>query len=419
MTDKEVQDKLQKQLAKIGWNPDDRVMVESLGWSIPNSMLLVQGDLMNRKSHDEILRDISIGDINPDYAQNYYDAIMTKPSSQDIIAYQLRRDSSLSNLSPELRRIGIHEDYHELYKELANVIPPVADIITMAVREAFSPDIAARFGQYQDFPEPLQDWAAKKGLSADWAKRYWAAHWSLPSPLQGFEMLHRGLIDKTELNMLLRALDIMPFWRDKLTGIAFKRLSRVDIRRMYRVGVLNEPEVYDAYLELGYNERDSKRMTDFTIKQVLATQSKFTARDIINAYSNYIIERSETATLLREVGVKEENISYIISTAEYKRSWELTESRVSAIRNLYKRRVYTVDKAKSELLKLDMPSVRVDVLLSQWFIDEKDKPPRYWTTSQTLGFIKDGLITPERGRAELVNLGYNTEHINVYMKDSE
>ncbi|GAI59226.1 unnamed protein product, partial [marine sediment metagenome] len=45
-----------------------------------------------------------------------------------------------------------------LYKELAYQIPPVADIITMAVREAFTPDIAARFGQYQDFPSELEEW---------------------------------------------------------------------------------------------------------------------------------------------------------------------------------------------------------------------------------------------------------------------
>ncbi len=413
------QEQLHKELAQIGWSPLDRLTLETLSWTIPNSMLLVQGDLLQGKSHDTILKDISIGDINPVYAQKYYDAIMTKPASQDIIAYELRRDATLSNLSPELRRIGIHEDYHDLYKELAYQIPPVADIITMAVREAFTPDIATRFGQYEDFPAEFEEWAAKKGLAPEWAKRYWAAHWSLPSPLQGFEMLHRGLINSDELDMLLRALDIMPFWRDKLTGIAYKRISRVDIRRMYRVGVLTEAEVYESYLELGYTERDSKRLSDFTVKQVLATQSKFTARDIISAYTKYMINSSEAGSLLRQVGVKDENISYILSTADYKREWALTESRIAAIRNLYKKKVYSANDAKSELLKLDMPSVRVEVLMEQWFIDEKDKPPRYWTTAQTIGFVKEGLITPERGREELVNIGYNEEHINVYMKEPE
>ncbi|GAJ02948.1 unnamed protein product, partial [marine sediment metagenome] len=84
---------------------------------------------------------------------------MTKPANEDIIAYELRRDPSLSNLDIELRRIGIHKNYYALYKELAYQIPPVNDIITMAVREAFTPSIAARFGQYQDLPPDFVTWA--------------------------------------------------------------------------------------------------------------------------------------------------------------------------------------------------------------------------------------------------------------------
>jgi len=406
-------------LAQIGWSAIDRPFIEELGWTTPNAMLLVQGDLQQRQSQEQILKDISIADINPRYAQTYLDAILTKPASQDIVAYQLRKDPSLAGLDTDLRRIGIHPDYIEHYKTLAYQIPPIADIITMAVREAFTPAIAEKFGQYEDYPAPLEMWAEKKGLSKEWSERYWAAHWSLPSPLQGFEMLHRGVIDESELNLLLRALDIMPFWRDKLTKIAYRRLTRVDIRRMFRVGVLTEEQVYDAYLEQGYNERDARRMSDFTVKQTLATQSKFTARDVIAAYTKYMITRSEASSLLGEVGVRGESISYIISTAEYKRAWELTENRIAAIRNLYKKKVYTDDKAKAELLRLDMPAERVDVLMEQWYIDEKDKPVRYWTTAQTLAFIKDKLISEKRGRQELFNIGYDKEHIDIYMEASQ
>ncbi len=406
-------------LSKIGWDATDRPLVQELGWTIPNAMLLVQGDLQQGQTKDRILRDISLADINPLYAETYLDAILTKPSSQDLIAYHLRKDPTLSGLSTDLQKIGIHPDYSEIYKTLAYPIPPVADIITMAVREAFTPAIAAKFGQYEDYPPEFEEWAEKKGLSKDWSRRYWAAHWSLPSATQGFDMLHRGLIDHNELNMLLRALDVMPFWREKLTGIAYRRLSRVDIRRMYRVGVLNETQVNEAYLELGYNERDAGRMSEFTIKQVLATQSKFTARDIIGAYSKYMINRSEASSLLREVGVRDENVAFILSTADYKREWALTEDKIAAIRNLYKKHVYDDSKARSELLRLDMPSVRVDTLMEQWYIDEKDKPVRRWTTAQTLGFIKENLVTEERGRAELVAMGYNEEHINVYLEASK
>ncbi|GAI05860.1 unnamed protein product, partial [marine sediment metagenome] len=176
------------EIGRIGWHSVDRDNIKDLSYIIPNSMLLVQGGLIQEHSNETILENISKGDIHPDYAKTYLDAILTKPASIDLMAYHLRKDPSLSTLEQELKKIGIHPNYTDVYKTLAYQIPPVADIITMAVREAFSPEIAAKFGQYQDFPPDLETYAGQKGLSKEWAERYWAAHWALPSPQQGFEM---------------------------------------------------------------------------------------------------------------------------------------------------------------------------------------------------------------------------------------
>ncbi|GAI23380.1 unnamed protein product, partial [marine sediment metagenome] len=203
----------------------------------------------------------------------------------------------------------------------------------------YRPEIAAKFGQYQDFPDDLERYGAMKGLSKEWTQRYWAAHWALPSPQQGFEMLHRGVIDNSELNMLLRAQDVMPFWRDKLIQIAYRRLTRVDIRRMYKQGVLSERDVFESYLEHGYNTENAERMTEFTVKQTLATLSKFTSGDIIKAYSSRMISKGDAIGLLHNIGIRPEDANFIVSTAEYKRVWAFTDDQIAGIRNLYKKQV--------------------------------------------------------------------------------
>ncbi|GAG94239.1 unnamed protein product, partial [marine sediment metagenome] len=137
---------LASELAKIGWSGEDRTNVQELGWSIPNAMLLVQGNLMQNASPSTIINDITKADIHPKYTTKYLDAVLTKPSTQDIIAYQLRKDPGLTGLDSELKRIGVHPEYIPLYQELAQVIPGVSDIISMGVREAFSPEIANAFG---------------------------------------------------------------------------------------------------------------------------------------------------------------------------------------------------------------------------------------------------------------------------------
>lgn len=404
------------ELARVGWQKDDRERIKDLSYLLPNAMLQVQGGLMQDIRDDEILKNISKSDIHPAYSKIYLDAVLTKPSTADIIAYELRQDPSLLQLSPQLRKIGIHPEYFDLYKTLAYQIPPVADIITMAVREAFSPEIAARFGQYEDFPPDFEHYASQRGLSKEWAERYWAAHWNLPSPLQGFEMLHRGVINRDELNMLLRAQDVMPFWRDKLVQIAYRPLTRVDVRRMYKLGVLDETEVYRAYLDAGYADENAQRMAEFTIKQTLATQTKFTSADIVKAFTKRMISESDALSLLTMIDISYENAMQIVKTANYKREWAFTEQQIRGIRNLYRKKVYDANTAQDKLSRLNLPADQITVLMEQWYYELKEDVPPNWTTAQTLAFTKKGLISEDRARLELHRIGYDSEHINVYME---
>ncbi|MBA7522241.1 hypothetical protein ES705_14359 [subsurface metagenome] len=406
-----------RELEKIGWSVKDQPRIEDLGYILPNSMLMVQGGLIQELDEKIILENISKGDIHSEWAQTYLDAVLTKPASIDIMAYELRQENKLANLPKELKKIGIHPDYTDVYKTLAYQIPPVADIITMAVREAFTPAIAAKFGQYEDFPDDLEKYAGQKGLDAEWAKRYWAAHWALPSPQQGFEMLHRGVIDPTELNMLLRAQDVMPFWRDRLTAIAYRPLTRVDVRRMYKQGVLNEREVFESYQDQGYDDENAERMAEFTVRQTLASLSKFTSSDIIKAFSNRMISRSDAISMLRDIDIRPEDANYIVSTAEYKRLWAFTDDQIAGIRNLYKKRMYDENQTRDKLARLNLPSDQINVLMEQWYYEKVDELDATWSTAQTLKFLRRKLITPDRAKRELYLNGYSQERIDIYFKD--
>jgi len=405
----------QNGLAQIGWHRSDRDSITDLAYSIPNSMLLVQGGLIKEANSEKILKDISIGDIHPEYAEQYLDAILTKPSTEDIVAYQLRLDPELSGLSSELRKVGVHPLYHNLYKELAQQIPPVADIITMAVREAFTPDIARRFGQYEDFPPEFEVWAAKKGLSKEWSQRYWASHWTLPSPQQGFEMLHRGVINAEELHLLLRAQDVMPFWRDKLVDIAYRPLSRVDVRRMYSLGVLNEAEVKKAYQELGYNEENAERMSEFTIRQTRQTLARFTPNDVSKAFVSRYISEGEASSILREMNVKDDDARAVLRAAIRKREWDFKSDQIAGISNLYKKKELNESEARSRLSALRLPTEEIDVLIQKWTLKETEEVVPTWTTAQTVSFLKKGLISRERAVEELRLIGYNAERIEIYL----
>ena len=406
-------------LGCIGYGKEDIPLVKNLSYTIPNAMLLVQSDLFNGRSESDILNRISMADIHPDFADDYFNAVLTKPSAQDIITLQLRYDPQLTNLGGELRKIGIHPAYHNLYKELAYQIPPVADIITMAVREAFTPSIASKFGQYEELPSDYVKYAGMKGLSKEWAERYWAAHWNLPSPQQGFEMLQRGIITKDELNMLLHALDVMPFWRNKLIQMCYNLYTRVDVRRMYSAGVLDKKGVYEAYVEMGYEDKKAQKLTDFTVQSQISSLSGVTSKTVVNSYAKGLISEGDASRLLAGMGLTSQDVSSVMQLANHKKEWELKELKISSIEALYKKKKISKSEAQSQLSIIGITANEVNLMLDKWTLSEKVIEPATWTTSQTLALFKKGIITQNRAIQELTDLDYDDEHIAGLMANAQ
>lgn len=213
-------------------------------------------------------------------------------------------------------------------------IPPVGDIIQMAVREVFSPEIRERFGQDEGFPPEFAEFGRQQGISEFWAKAYWAAHWILPSPQQGFEMLHRKVIEPADLDLLLRALDVMPFWRDKLTAIAFNPLTRVDLRRMHRLGLLDEEQLQARYEDLGFNADNAALMVQFTLAFNAPDETEaeleiegLTRATVVNMMEDGILDEREALEILQLMGLSERVANLFVD----QRNLELQRAERSAL----------------------------------------------------------------------------------------
>lgn len=266
------------------------------------------------------------------------------------------------------------------------LIPPVPDLIAMAVREAFSPEIAERFGQFEDFPAPFAEAAAQQGISDEWAQRYWAAHWALPSIQMGFEMVHRGVIEQDDLNLLLRAQDIMPFWRDKLTAISFSPLTRVDIRRMHKVEVLTEAEVNRAYHDIGYSDLNAERLTAFTLRlnAPKATEdvdelAKLTRASVIGFFEDGIIDATRARSLLLDLGVSEQATDLFISAKEADIERSDRKAQIQLIVDQQRAGILQFDEAQDKLAGLGLETREQELAITKLLREKAVKtllPPR-------------------------------------------
>jgi len=409
-------DRAREELERLGYYKELTGSVLDLGYSVPNPTILLQSSLFRGEPFDINEKYVEKGGISPEYAPHYIDGVLTRPDPAAIIRYLLRKDPGLGTLDRELRRLGIHPDYFDVYKTLAYPVPPIGDMITMAVREAFTPDIAARFGQYEDYPSELTRFAAMNGIDEEWTRRYWAAHWSLPSPQQGFAMYQRGIIGQDELNLLLRALDIMPFWRNKLTELAYNPLTRVDVRRMYRLGVLTQDGVDKAYRDAGYSPDNAKRLAEFVVRDTVQAQSGLSVSKIVTAYKNGYATRQDAYSAIQNTGVRSDNIDDILNNADRQLGWQRVKDGIAAIRNQYKQELITEGEARNQLSGLRLDGQKIAGLMAQWEADGVKEQKTLWSKADTLAMMKKGIIAEERASKELTALGYNPERATALIR---
>lgn len=319
----------------------------------------------------------------------------------------LREEISESEHDAILKANHLSDESVTTLKKLYKIIPPVNDIILMAVREVFSPEIVQRFGQLEGLPGEFVSWAKKQGLSEFWAGNYWAAHWNLPSVLQGFEMLHRRVIEQPDLELLMRALDIMPFWRDKLIDISYRPLTRVDVRRMFGLGVLNEQGVFEAYLDHGYSESNAKRMTEFTIKFVMDKEKDLSKTDIINLFKKYALTRPDASNMLISIGYSEVEADLLLTKAEFEMYQKYKNDQIKYIEKAYVAGKISESEANTKLGKLDLPAAEQNYLMTTWEL-AKDSKVKVLTLENLKAFFAGEIITEAELKSELTELGYNT-----------
>jgi len=297
----------------------------------------------------------------------------------DALVLLRRGDIDVAGYYERLGKLGFdHGSAYDLLK-LKDLIPGAQDLVRMALREAFRDDVAAAWSYDEDMPGEFVTAMEKQGYNAQWSKRYWRAHWALPSITSGFEMLHRDIITGGELDQLLRISDIPRRWREKLTAVAYRPLTRVDVRRMHDMGVLTDDEVKRAYQDLGYNTVNAQRMLDFTIayndktgEGEMSEYKALTRSVIIQSYKKGILTQDQAETRLMDLGYEMEGIGILLSLADWEQeladtpdySAEYSKDIKSIVEKSYAERVLSRAEAMDTLGGVGYPEQEANYILT-------------------------------------------------------
>lgn len=350
-----------------------------------------------------------------------------------------REEWDWDTFSDNLKKQGWSDEDIKTLEKISRFYPSPSDFIRFSVREVFRPEVVEKYGYDKDFPEDIIPYVKKAGMDPEQLKWYWRAHWELPSPTAGYTMLHRlqpdviqvigdkykklGLnpdkiaTDMDTLRELLLVSDYPEYWRDRLLAISYQPLTRVDLRRIYTLGLIDDEELKARLMELGYSPDDADLMVRFYKVYKNRSDRDLTRSQILDGFEEKLITRNEALELLQAIGYDPDEAEFIVTLEEAKIRDKEVKDQIAVLRDMYVNGAITKDKLKSELEKLDISLTKVERELIR---AEQEKKRATQTPSKTdlVKWLKLDIIGVEEFIAKMRSIGFQDDDIKYYVKEA-
>lgn len=312
------------------------------------------------------------------------EAARSKPIPLELAHMRRRKWITAQEYDDGMRRLGYLDstDRHRLFA-LTEQIPPMSEILRYMVRDVDDTNLVAYFGMDDQFDvkfgSQLKEWAEGLGITEQFARYSWRAHWSIPAPGQLYTFYHRLRNDpafwqgRPPIEVIKEALvqqDILPFWHDAFIATSFKPLTRVDARRAFEIGAIDEPALEKAYLDQGYSDENAKTLVDFNKrnKSLKAQREKWT-----KLYKQGAVNRATAEARLTALGYDAQAITDALDSALAEAR---AESRLLCIKGI-KRRMLTGEfdaiGAQAELAAQGVDPDQAGAISSGWACERAAK----------------------------------------------
>jgi len=344
-------------------------------------------------------------------------------------------------------------------------IPDANDLVRFAVRECFIPAELERL--LEPGPgEKYYSYMKMQGYSGEWANRFWGAHWVRPTIEHLNQYLYRHHDFDKEWEHEVKLNDYAPYAVKWLKDIIFSPYTRVDIRRMWDIGLVTEEEMLENYRWLGYDDKHAERMTlwskaytvaadiralyskgwidesgarqmieaagvpkeraDVFLQKLVksgqadrvATEKDLTKTDILRLFKLGLISQSQAASMLTDLGYDAEEASYL--TALYQGSQEITlkELTQAQILKAYRFGIYNRDEAKNKLIEEGWSSDAAETLLRLEDVNKAEAAvtkqyERDLSRSDIINAIQREIIDKQTGHDYLAYMGYSEWEIDL------
>lgn len=360
-----------------------------------------------------------IGGIGQAYAETHVQEAL-KITTPTMLSLTALRDGWLRGLVDDnwlednLSRYGFNADNQAAMRALFFEPAPPSDLVRFLVREVFDPQQRQSLQLDGDYPAAADAEARKVGLSPETMRNYWAAHWQLPSPGQVYEMLHRGLINAAQVDAYLKAADYSPAWRGNLANISYNVPGRIDLRRMYAAGVINEDRVFKGYKDLGYDDDNAGILTRFAKSQATGATKELPRGVILEGYREGSMDRASATAHLQVLGFTPPEAAFMLDLEDLTNARELQNLNEDGIEADFKAGIVNEQQVLFALNGIGVPVRRAQLLVNKWRSRHAVKSFTL-TVSQIQQAVREQLIPDSYALQRFAALNVNPGDANLLL----
>lgn len=364
--------------------------------------------------------------------------VMLDTAGQTLAPQQLldllnRREIEVPDVERFLRESNLKDKFIPLLLKLRFNLLGASDYIRFAVKDVYTKDAKLAADLQEDFPEQVADKLSRLGYAPEDALGAWMAHWELPSPTQVYEMYHRNLIGEAEVKDYLKQADYSPKWRDNLLKISFNPLTRVDVRRAYKLGVVTLEQVAKTYRDLGYDKANAEILAEFTKQD--ADQERVQERELLVGpvktsalamYKARRISEDQLRQVLANLKYPKETVDRFVADIEFVREQDHRDDIAAALKSAYVKALRTRDDTIVLLRRAGWDGEALDQLLETWDLlrqvtelQPHQVATRDLTKAEIVTAYAERVISPETASSQLVALGYDQNETDILLTTAD
>ena len=402
------------------------------------SRLAIPGlDLGYRMRHWDLIDDESLkkiiskqGFLEKEDEKKLFEMRYIPPNLFDLRTMLFRKMITEDDFDAAVQKMGYSEGDADRIRAASYFLPPPSDLIRFAVRDIYTPEVAEKFRLFEDFPQDFAREADRIGIEEPVARQYWAAHWDLPAPGQGFNMFHRGIISFDELRTLLRALDVNPFWRDRMIQLSYNLVPRRALAGWVKQDIISFDDTVQKYLDLGYRPSDALNFTKQIFKQAEEPARDLTKGEVVRAFKDDLIGRRTAAGHLARLDYSPRAVGFLLDTAAIDREHRREARRIKAheedtktARDITRSGIlksYRIGQIKREIASDLLGQIDITPEAAEFLLLAED---RKLTTElvesiedQTKQFYDAGVLDQTTATARLVGQGFSVPRAKQLVK---